>query len=147
MIGTTDGLIAFALARGQVIEQSEASIALVKAGDYLSALKWKGYPVDPDQDDIFPRTLVGKDYEAPKKVVTAAYRLAMASAEGVDLEVITEGGAQVLEERVDGAVTVKYAENTIGQSAVFPWLDSLLGGWLETEVNESLAFNCKVGRG
>ncbi|QHJ80232.1 MAG: hypothetical protein [Bacteriophage sp.] len=147
MIGTTAGLIAFAAARGQTITEDDAPVALTKAGDYLGGLSWKGSPVDPDQDDIFPRTLNGTEYSTPKKVTTAAYRLAMAAADGVDLEVVTEGGAQVIEERVEGAITMKYAESTIGQAAMFPWLDSLLNDWLAEAVNESLAFNCKVGRG
>lgn len=147
MIGTPTELIAFAGARGQTIETDDAVVALVKANDYLEGLKWIGSPVDADQEDIFPRIVKGVEYETPKKVTTAAYRLAMASADGIELEVITEGGAQVLEERVEGAVTMKYAESTFGQGASFPWLDALLSGWIDDSAFNGLAANCKVGRG
>lgn len=148
MIGTPNGLVAFADARGQEIALNDAAVALMKANDYLGGLCWKGSPVDEEQEDIFPRMINGKEVSTPAKVVTAAYRLSMASADGVDLEPITEGGAQVIEERVEGAVTMKYAENTIGMLPSFPWIDNLLSAWLDGEcLNESLAFNVKVGRG
>lgn len=148
MIGTPDGLVAFASARGESINITDAAVALVKAGDYLGGLCWKGDPVSADQEDPFPRVINGTTYQTPAKVTTAAYRLGMASADGVDLEPLTTGGAQVIEERVEGAVTMKYAEATIGQAPSFPWLDNLLSDWLDGDcLNESLAFNMKVGRG
>ncbi|QYA57213.1 putative head-tail adaptor [Escherichia phage KW1E_UTAR] len=148
MIGTIPELIVYASARGQSIEDTEGGVALVKANDYLSGLCWIGSPVDEDQDDPFPRIIKGQQVETPKKVITAAYRLAMASAEGVELEQITEGGAQVIEERVEGAITMKYAEATIGSAASFPWLESLVGTWVDDSCGQnSLACNVSVRRG
>lgn len=147
MIGTPTALIAYASARGQAISTDEAPIALVKANDYLDGLLWVGLPVDEDQEDPFPRIIKGQEVALPAKVTTAAYRLAMLAADDVDLEPVTEGGAQVIEERVEGAVTMKYAENTIGMLPSFPWLDGLIGKWLEDSAGDGLAINVKVGRG
>lgn len=148
MIGTPEGLITFAADRGVVIDATDdANIALTKAGDYLGGLCWKGKPVDEDQEDPFPRTINGQEVQLPNKVVTAAYRLGMASFEGVDLEPIREGGAQVIEERVEGAITMKYAEATIGSVPSFPWLDKLLSSWVDDCGPDSLACNVSVRRG
>lgn len=148
MIGTVPELIVYASARGQEIDDTEGGVALVKANDYLSGLCWIGSPVDEDQDDPFPRIIKGQQVETPKKVTTAVYRLAMASAEGIELEQITEGGAQVIEERVEGAITMKYAEATIGSAASFPWLESLVGPWVDDSCGpNSLACNVSVRRG
>lgn len=148
MIGTVPELVVYAGARGQTIETSEGGFALTKANDYLNGLCWIGSPVDEDQEDPFPRIINGKQVETPKKVITAAYRLAMASAEGIELEQVTEGGAQVIEERVEGAITMKYAEATIGSVASFPWLESLVGSWVDNSCGpNSLACNVSVRRG
>lgn len=147
MIGTPSALIAYASARGQSIITAEAPIALVKANDYLNGLPWVGLPVDEDQEDPFPRIINGQEVTLPAKVTTAAYRLAMLAADDVDLEPITEGGAQTIEERVEGAVAVRYAESTIGMLPAFPWLDGLIGKWLEDSAGDGLAINVKVGRG
>lgn len=140
--------IMYAKDRGVVVDYPEASVALFKAWDYLSGLCWKGEPVDPDQTDIFPRIINGVTVDTPRKVFIASWRLAMASLDGVDLEPVTGGGAQVIEERVEGAITMKYAESTIGSAAMFPWLDGLVNTWVDDACGpDSLACNVKVRRG
>lgn len=70
----------------------------------------------------------------------------MTSAEGVDLMPITEGGKQVLEERVEGAVTVRYDAGTIGAGVSLPFVDQLLEKLLECSTTSGLGnFNVYAG--
>lgn len=144
---TTD-LIAYAEKRGVTLTPAEASVALAKANDLLSTKCWKGYQFG---DDAFPRTwleytgtplldvngkpieglTVGdivKDPATPRTVQTGIFLLAMDSAAGVDL-MPTTAGKQVIEERIEGAVTMKYQEASIGAGPLFAYWDAMLGAW------------------
>lgn len=170
MLGNQQDFIAFAAARGLTVEPDEALVALQKATDYLNVLCWKGELLQPDQLDCFPRINIPgyplKDADGntiteqlpgdaplpdlpkpiPTKALECLYRLGMTSAEGVDLMPITEGGKQVLEERVEGAVTVRYDAGTIGAGVSLPFVDQLLEKLLECSTTSGLGnFNVYAG--
>jgi len=164
MIGNIKDFIKYALDRGVIILEDEAPVFLTKATDFLANKCWEGDQVDDEQP--WPRrnlifngsTLLdgdgnpinAKDGETieqpatPKKVVTATYRLAMEVANGVDL-MPTVTGSQTLSERVEGAVTVTYAESSIGTPLQLPWLDSLISDWSYCEQNGGLNFAVRRG--
>lgn len=158
MIGTTAGLIAYAAARGVAIGEDEAPILLTKAGDYLATMCWEGYPysrqdawprkglvydgtplLDVNGDDITTVIVDGEsvpieigdtvdEAATPESVIIATYRLAMEVANGVDL-MPTTSGSQVVSESVSGAVSVTYAEGSIGTPLTLPWLGKLIDQW------------------
>lgn len=161
---TTD-LIAFAGKRGITLTADEAQIALTKANDLLATKCWKGYQFG---EDAFPRTwleytgtpmldingqviqglTVGDivhDPATPRTAQTGLFLLAMDSAAGVDL-MPTTAGKQVIEERIEGAVTMKYQEASIGAGPIFSYWDAMLAPW---ELDECLAdgINFPVTRG
>ncbi|AZS06249.1 putative head-tail adaptor [Pantoea phage vB_PagS_MED16] len=148
MIGTVQGLIDYAAARGVTVDELLAPVWLTRASDYLSRMCWIGKPVDPLQDGPWPRKWLDEDgielSGTPPEVTTASYRLAMAVGEGVDLEPITSG-KQITKAAISGAVSVEYDINSIGAGPDFPWWDSLVGGWLKCE--ESGGINFDVFRG
>lgn len=80
----------------------------------------------------------------PKAIVTAAYQLAMQVANGVDL-LPTTSGAQVVQESVSGAVSVTYAEGTIGTPLDLPWLSSLIGRWSGASATNGINFSVMRG--
>lgn len=174
MIGTVAGLIAYAAARGVVVAADEAPILLTKAGDYLATMCWEGTAMDNDDPwprtglvyngqpllntDGDPITTVVIDGETvpievgytvtepaiPKSVVTAVYRLAMEVGNGVDL-MPTTSGAQVVSESVSGAVSVQYAEGTIGAPLTLPWLGPLIDGWTSCSTGSEINFSVYRG--
>ena len=80
----------------------------------------------------------------PKSIITATYQLAMQIANGVDL-LPTTSGSQVVEESVSGAVSVKYAESSIGTPLDLPWLTSLIGKWSAAFVTNGINFSVMRG--
>lgn len=173
MIGTVTGLIDYAAARGVTIADDEAPILLTKAGDYLATMCWEGkatgdesWPrsglvydgstlLDAQGNIILTTTINGETVAiqngdtvtqpaTPKAIITATYRLAMEVSNGIDL-MPTVTGSQVLSERVEGAVTVTYAESSIGTPLNLPWLDGLIGSWLMCAVPSRINF--RVSRG
>lgn len=79
-----------------------------------------------------------------KAIITAAYQLAMQVANGVDL-LPTTSGAQVVQESVSGAVSVTYAEGTIGTPLDLPWLSSLIGRWSGASATNGINFSVMRG--
>ena len=174
MIGTVAGLIGYAEARGVVIGTDEAPILLTKAGDYLATMCWEGAAADSDDpwprtglvydgtsllntDGDVIRTVVvdGQtvpieagytvdEPATPKAVVTAVYHLAMEAGNGVDL-MPTTSGAQVVSESVSGAVSVQYAEGTIGTPLTLPWLGPLINAWLSCSAGNGVNFSVYRG--
>lgn len=162
MLGNAADFIAFAAARGVTIEAEDAPIALQRATDYYNVLCWKGEVLQPDQSDCFPRINIPgyplKDADGnviteqlpddapvpdlpkpvPAKALECLYMLASCSAEGVDLMPITTGGSQVLEERIEGAVSVKYDAGTIGAGVSLPFVDQMLVRLLECTTTSGL---------
>lgn len=145
MIGSSADLIAFAIARGVTLDTTAAAVALQKSTDYLNGLCWIGTKTLAGQRDAWPRTDDdGTDLGLPDVVADAAYRLAMDASKGVDL-MPTFAGKQVLRERVEGAVDMTYAESTLYNGPVFPWLDGMIGEYLKCE--EASGINFPVFRG
>ena len=146
MIGTAADLATFAAKRGEQIDSAQGEIYLVKANDFLANNCWLGEPVDPAQDDIFPRMINGKQVEAPPSIIKAVYMLAMQVADGVDLMPVV-AGKQTIEERIEGAITVKYTADSIGSAPSFPWLDKLLSGWVDPNCDLGVGLTFKITRG
>lgn len=145
---TAPGLVEWASSRGYDVPEDTAEALLFQAMDYLGLQSWAGEPTDGDQPLPWPRTGVTVGGRAvavdkiPPALITAQYRLAIA-AQDIDL-MPGYGGAQVLEEAVSGAVSVKYSESTIGAGVDFPWLRLLLGELLGAGAS---SVNFRVMRG
>lgn len=80
----------------------------------------------------------------PKTVVNALYKVALIIAEGLDLDG-PSGGAQVLQEAVSGAVSITYAESTVGDTITVPGLADLLDDWLDSPITSGINFNVYRG--
>ena len=128
------GLLAWASARGYDVPEDSAEMLLFQAMDYLGLQSWAGEPTDSAQPLPWPRsgvTVGGNPIPSdkiPPALIQAQYRLAV-SAQEIEL-MPGFGGAQAVEEAVSGAVSIKYAESTVGAGVHFPWFRQLLGGLL-----------------
>lgn len=166
MIGSVRDLIKFAAERGVTISEDEAPVLIAKANDYLETLNWLGSPVNPEQEFPWPRT--GVDFNGsilqdefgnaieispgvpfiasliPRNVYRAIYRLCIEQKNGVDIQP-TVAGKQIIEERIEGALTFKYDSASIGNPPVFPWIDALLGRWIKGSVNGGTRFQVRRG--
>lgn len=151
MIGKVADLIAFAIARNVTIETADAPALLMKATDLLNGVDWIGEQFDLTQADAWPRinfrspggafvndagSVIGikrgeyiTDPVTPRAVTEAAYWLAMASHDGVDLMPVSEGKDTIRE--TVGPITLEYAASTIGAGVSFAWWDGLLGAYLD----------------
>lgn len=97
---------------------TDEEILLFKAMDALEGRKWKGERVSTTQALAWPRTGVYVDNilveynEIPRELFYAQLALAVA-ADTTELQPVQEarGKGAVIEERVEGAVTVKYAND------------------------------------
>lgn len=139
MIGNTTDLIAYAAARDVTIDPAKASGLLQKATDYLDGLCWIGSRANDQQDDSWPRVdgqgkpiTGGAPAGIPKMILNASYRLAMEASTGVVLTP-SFAGKQVVEERVEGAVDIKYDKDSLYNAPSFPWLDAMLTDYIECE--------------
>lgn len=164
MIGTATDFIDFAKSRGKTVTAEQAATALIKAADLLALQCWYG---DQSGDDAWPRTglvydgrpmldanyakitgLTAGDVVAqpaiPLSVLNATYFLALDSASGVNL-MPTVAGKQIVEERVEGAIDIKYAESSIGAAPYWPWWDSMLGPWMICEPESGINFTVYRG--
>lgn len=112
-----DDFIAYADARGVTIADEDASDALlIKACDYINSLepRIQGALVERDQPTAFPRTdlfIEGWSWssnEIPRQVISAQLALALEINAGAD-PFNPPDDLPVVEKRVEGAVTVKYA--------------------------------------
>lgn len=168
MIGDPQTFVDFANARGVTVTLGDAAMYLVKVTDFLNGFNWQGEQANVLDDDVWPRTNFisnGKpiiEYGTPETVTVvpkgqlvdvaatpvdvrmAAYRLALASAEGIDISPIS-GGKETIRETV-GPITMEYDPATIGNYTTFPWWDALLGYWIDT-VSGNAAGNFDVYRG
>ena len=103
--------------RGVTLTTDE-DVLLIRAMDALYGRNWKGERVSTDQVLEWPRTDVYVDaqlvdYEAiPRELVYGQLALAVA-ADTTTLMPVESGNAvgPVIEERVEGAITVKYANS------------------------------------
>ncbi|MFQ6284239.1 DnaT-like ssDNA-binding protein [Yersinia enterocolitica] len=125
----------YAGSRGYQIpyHNEECEKLLIIAMDYLEGLSWKGTRTVLTQPLAWPRSGVIFEghflpaNEIPHKVIQAQCRLAI-EAQQIDLAPSFEGGAQVIQETVTGAVSVSYAEGTATSRPKFTWLDGMLRG-------------------
>jgi len=146
----TEGeLGAYANDRGIVIVDSNPSVLLLLAMDYLATLedRWQGERTSPTQPLAWPRTGVYvygtalADDAIPQSLKDAQCRLALDVDSGVALLPTVSAGSKgsVIEETVD-VVTVKYAEGANNTQPVFTAAMGLLkplmkaGGGINFEV-------------
>lgn len=123
---TVAELVAYAAARGITLPATEAEreALLIKAMDYLESLSFVGIRYTRTQALAWPRVnaIVDGFYvahtEIPRRLKDAQLQLALDSID-VDLmgNVIPSNERVVLEEQVEGAVSVKYAAPTPAPAA------------------------------
>ena len=146
----TEGEIGtYANDRGIVIVDSNPSVLLLLAMDYLATLedRWQGERTSPTQPLAWPRTGVYvygtalADDAIPQSLKDAQIRLALEADSGIALLPTVSAGSKgsVIEETVD-VVTVKYAEGANNTQPVFTAAMGLLkplmkaGGGINFEV-------------
>lgn len=128
-------LRAFAAGRGYTVpaDDSECSMLLMQAMDFLEGKSWRGHRSSSSQPLSWPRSGVRfdgvdlPDDAIPQRLVDAQCRLAVESQE-MDLTPSVAGGGAVTMERVEGAVTVQYEPGTSKATPSFPWFYSSLRG-------------------
>lgn len=81
----------------------------------------------------------------PRDIQLAAYRLAVLQGTGTDIMGDSAPGAKVLEERVEGAVTVKYAEGSLYDPLKITGFISLIENWLLCVPRSGVNFNVERG--
>jgi hypothetical protein len=145
----------FAVARGITLPVTDAAVEvlLIRAMDYIEALRaeFQGSKLSKEQTLQWPRTGVVvdgfpvDDDAIPVCLVQAQMRLACyAQANGGTLTA-TSDGRVVIEERVEGAIDVKYADH--GDSAPqpqFPEADALLAPLLEGGGSSGFGISVRV---
>ena len=113
-------LTAYALLRGVTITavQADGEALLLKAMDALYGRPWKGERVTTTQVLEWPRSGVYVDgqlktyNEIPRELFYGQLALAMAAVDNTLMPVQpAQGKGPVVEERVEGAVTMKYANS------------------------------------
>lgn len=127
----------FAESRGYSLpdDDHECEKLLIQAMDYLAGLAWRGSRTSPEQALPWPRSgvivdgvLLASD-KIPREIIQAQCRLAV-EAQETDLTPSFNGGAEVVQEAVSGAVSVSYAPGTSSDAPIFPWLNGLLRGFV-----------------
>jgi len=114
-------LVAYGLIRGITVTatQSAGEVFLIEAMDMLELRKWKGERVTTTQALAWPRSGVVVDgqtveyNEIPRELKYGQLALALTAHQGTTLMPTQTAMAKgpVIEERVEGAVTVKYANS------------------------------------
>lgn len=139
---SVDDLKKYAEDRNITLADSGLEPLLITAMDYLESQRWLGKRADNEQPLSFPRIGLSRDGvaipdgEIPKQLIQAQCRLAIESREN-DLQPTL--GAEILSERIEGALTVQYAEGTNTGAPNFPWLKGLLSGLID--VSDGFAIN------
>ncbi|WP_272691151.1 DnaT-like ssDNA-binding protein [Providencia sp. PROV132] len=135
-------LKAYASARQLTLPNEGLEGLLIVAMDYLESQKWLGKRTDIHQPLSFPRTGLIRDGIAvsseviPQQVIQAQCRLAIESQEN-DLQPTL--GGEIIAERIEGAIDLKYAEGTNTGAPNFAWLKGLLSGLID--ISEGFAIN------
>ena len=116
-----DDLVAYGLERGVTVTttQADGEVFLFNSMDVLNGECWRGTRIDIDQELDFPRANIWRDGfvlphdEIPDELKNGQLALALAAHEGTTLQPVTEaqGKGAITEERVEGAVTVKYGDS------------------------------------
>ncbi|HEJ7118805.1 DnaT-like ssDNA-binding protein [Serratia sp. SM29] len=134
---SVDDARAFAVGRGYQLpdDDHECETLLVQAMDYLAGQSWRGSRSSPVQALPWPRSgvivdgvLLASD-KIPRQIIQAQCHLAV-EAQETDLTPSFNGGAEVVQEAVSGAVSVSYAPGTSNSAPTFPWLSGLLRGFV-----------------
>lgn len=118
--------------------------------DGTPLLDANGVPVTETTDDngntsvLSAGDMVYTPAAMPKTIITAVYRVAMAIADGADLQTIT-GGAKVVQESVSGAVSVTYAEGTVTDTIIIPGFNDMIADWLSGPLSTGINFNVMRG--
>lgn len=139
---SVDDLKKYAEDRNITLADSGLEALLITAMDYLESQKWLGKRTNLNQPLSFPRSGLSRDGVAipsdqiPKQLIQAQCRLAIESVEN-DLQPTL--GAEITSERIEGAITVQYAEGTNTGAPSFPWLKGLLSGLID--VSDGFAIN------
>lgn len=138
-----DDLKAYSEFRKLTLPDSELlESSLITAMDYLESQKWLGKRSDSTQPLSFPRTGLLYDGVAiasdiiPSQLIQAQCRLAIESQES---ELQPTLGAEVIAERIEGAIDLKYAEGTNTGAPNFVWLKGLLSGLID--ISDGFAIN------
>ena len=125
----------YAKTRGYKIPDSDDDCEqlLMQAMDYLEGLSWKGNRKSGDQPLAWPRTGIMfdgypiADSAIPKQIVQSQCRLAI-DAQDIDLSPVMDGGGDVIQESISGAISVTYAEGTTSSAPKITWLNGALKG-------------------
>lgn len=140
---SVDDLKKYAVDRQLTLPEDEAINAImIAAMDYLESQKWLGTRTHINQPLSFPRSGLLRDGVSipadiiPMQLINAQCRLAIESQNG-DLQPTL--GAEIVAERIEGAIDVKYAEGTNTGAPSFPWLKGLLSGLLD--ISDGFAIN------
>ncbi|MEY1578202.1 DnaT-like ssDNA-binding protein [Providencia manganoxydans] len=138
-----EDLKAYASARRLTLpNDTELPPLLIVAMDYLESQKWLGQRTEVDQPLSFPRRGLIRDgvtissERIPQQVIQAQCRLAIESQEN-DLQPTL--GGEIIAERIEGAIDLKYAEGTNTGAPNFAWLKGLLSGLID--ISEGFAIN------
>lgn len=132
-----DDLRGYAKTRGYEIPDSDDDCEqlLMQAMDYLAGLSWKGNRKSGDQPLAWPRTGIMFDgypiidNAIPKQIVQSQCRLAI-DAQNIDLAPVIDGGGDVIQESISGAISVTYAEGTTSSAPKITWLNGALKGFI-----------------
>lgn len=138
-----EDLKAYAKVRNLTLSDSKSlESLLIVAMDFLESQKWQGKRSDSTQPLSFPRTGLFRDGveiasdAIPHQVIQAQCRLALEAQEN---ELQPTLGAEIISERIEGAIDLKYAEGTNTGAPNFAWLKGLLCGLMDS--SEGLAIN------
>lgn len=129
-------LTAYATARGMALE-TDATVVLIRAMDYLSVQPWGGSKTDPNQPLDFPRN---GETTVPTAIKTAQMQLAIVYDGGADP--LAPVGPAVKKEKVD-VLETEY-QTGAGSVTAYPMIDRLIAQYL---ADESGAMSFTVGRG
>ena len=128
-------LTAYATARGIVLE-GDATVALIRAMDYLGVQSWAGYRTVSTQPLDFPRN---GETTVPQAIKTAQMQLAIVYDGGADP--LAPVGPAVKKETVD-VLETEYQTGAGGVTA-YPMIDRLIAPYL---ADASGAMSFTVGR-
>ena len=128
--------IAFALARGVVVADSDAAdVELIKAIDFLATRCYRGDPTNGAQGLFVPRraenfdgTLAFPDDEVPAGLQRGQMLAAMAVHEGVNLSPNFAGGAAIKREKI-GPIDTEYDTAMTYDTPTLPAVDAAISAY------------------
>ena len=128
-------LVAYGLERGITVTatQADGEVFLINAMDDLNGRCWKGTRIDIDQELDFPRANIWRDGfilphdEIPTELKNGQMSLALAAI-NITLQPAqpAQGKGSIIEERVEGAVTIRYSGSGRVSTASVPEAEAYL---------------------